>query len=67
MPEFIKLVRKVFTSYQLEVKALNTRIRQLEDELIIAKAKLNTSNRLLESSESKRQQLITQLDTNCYK
>ena len=63
----ITLVKQALALYDKQALEHNTKVKQLEDQILVLKAQLNTSNRLLEVSETKRQQLLQQLDTNIYK
>jgi hypothetical protein len=62
-----KLIRQALDLYDKQVALSNSKIQELENSLLIAKSQLNTTRKLLEISESKRLQLVKQLDTNQYK
>lgn len=62
-----KLIRKALDLYDKQVVLSNNKIQELENNLLIVKSQLNTTRKLLEISESKRLQLVKQLDTNQYK
>ena len=62
----IKLARQTLDLYDRKTAESNSKIKQLEDQILVLKAQLNVSNRLLAVSEDKRQQLLKVLDTNKY-
>lgn len=61
------LIRQALNLYDKQVALSNSKIQELENSLLIAKSQLNTTRKLLESSESKRKELLALIDANKYR
>ena len=64
--DVIVLAKQTLALYDKQTRDHNFKVKELKDQILVLNAKLNTANRLLEVSESKRLQLLKQLDTNQY-